>query len=87
MFADCAKEARSHGYKQLELDAQLALGELELKLGDSPKGRASLESLERSASAKGFVLIARKAAGAVGENHPPPQTFQHAARPFQNPSR
>lgn len=44
---------------------QLALGEIEMKSGKAAAGRARLEALEKDATAKGFLLIARKAAAAL----------------------
>ena len=45
-----------------QFEARLALGEIELKSGKTPKGRARLVALEKDANDKGFLLIARKAA-------------------------
>ncbi len=59
--------ARKLGFVAYELEAGLALGETELKLGETRAGRAHLAALERDATAKGFLLIAKKAhtAGAL----------------------
>jgi tetratricopeptide (TPR) repeat protein len=46
-------------------EGRLALGEIEIKSGQAADGRARLASLERDASAKGFLLVARKAATAA----------------------
>jgi len=54
-------EATKRGFVPHQLEARLALGEIEAK---SAAGRARLEALEKDAAAKGFVLIARKAAAA-----------------------
>lgn len=43
------------------LEARLALGEIELKSGQTAAGRAQLTSLEKQAREKNFLLIARKA--------------------------
>ena len=43
----------------LELEARLALAEVEVHAGD-PAGRTRLANLERDATAKGFIQIARK---------------------------
>lgn len=64
-LAACVKEARSHGYKQLEFDARLTLGQMETKAGDVVAGRAELKALEQEAAATGFLLIARKAGAAA----------------------
>jgi tetratricopeptide (TPR) repeat protein len=57
-------EARKGGFVELQLEARLAAGETEVKTGNAAAGRAQLESLERDARAKGFLLIARKAQAA-----------------------
>jgi serine/threonine protein kinase/tetratricopeptide (TPR) repeat protein len=55
-------DASRYGYVRSELELRLALGEVEIKSGQSTTGRTRLEALERDASEKGFVLLARKAA-------------------------
>jgi eukaryotic-like serine/threonine-protein kinase len=55
-------ELAEAGFAALELEARLALGEIELAAGRLEQGRARLEALEKEASARGFGLIARKAA-------------------------
>jgi hypothetical protein len=54
--------ATKHGFVPEQLEARLALGEIEMKSGASDAGRARLAALEKDAQAKGFLLIARKAA-------------------------
>ena len=49
---------------ELQFEARLALGEIETKSGQTTIGRAHLQAVERDAKAKGFLLIARKAAAA-----------------------
>jgi tetratricopeptide (TPR) repeat protein len=49
------------------LEARLAIGEIEMKSGKTAAGRARLAVLEKVAGAKGFNLIARKAAAAAKE--------------------
>ncbi len=44
-----------------QFEARLALGEIEMKSGKSAPGRARLAALEKEATTKGFLLIARKA--------------------------
>jgi len=56
------KEARGHGYLGVEFQARMALAELDKKSGHGASAQAQLTSLERAANAKGFGLIARKAA-------------------------
>jgi serine/threonine protein kinase/TolB-like protein/Flp pilus assembly protein TadD len=60
-------EASKHGYLEYQYDARLTLGEMALRAGDAVSGR-QLASLESEASAKGFILIARKAASARNQN-------------------
>jgi hypothetical protein len=52
------------GFLAVEFDADLALGEVEIASGQTAQGRARLETLEREARSKGFVLIANQAASA-----------------------
>jgi tetratricopeptide (TPR) repeat protein/TolB-like protein len=47
------------------LQARLALGEIEMKTGRTDAGRATLIALQKEASSRGFLLIARKAASAA----------------------
>ena len=56
--------ANKQGYVNYQLRIQLALGEIEMKSGKSAAGRARLAALQKDAAAKGFHLIARKAAEA-----------------------
>jgi len=58
-------EATNFGYVSYELEARLALGEIEVKSGKTIAARTYLEDLRRDALAKGFLLIARKAAAAA----------------------
>ena len=58
------KQATTANFLGLQLDARLALGEVEIKARDGTVGRLQLASLQREAEAKGFLLIARKAAAA-----------------------
>ena len=62
-------EASKPGFREIQLEARLLLGETEIKSGNRSTGRSQLQSLERDAKAKGFILIARKAAAARKE-HP-----------------
>jgi tetratricopeptide (TPR) repeat protein/predicted Ser/Thr protein kinase len=48
-----------------ELEARLALGEIEMASGKAVTGRARLAVLEKDATATGYVLIARKADAAA----------------------
>jgi tetratricopeptide (TPR) repeat protein len=53
------------GYLPIQFRARLALGEIEMNSGQAAAGRLHLQALERNAKAKGFLLIARKAADAA----------------------
>jgi len=57
-------EARKFGFLGVELQARLAMGEVEMKSGLAGAGSKRLADLERNAQAKGYGLIARKAAAA-----------------------
>ncbi len=57
-------EASRAGLVSYQLEIRLALGEIEVKSGKAVLGRARLEALEKEAAAKGFGLIAGKAAAA-----------------------
>jgi ATP/maltotriose-dependent transcriptional regulator MalT len=54
-------KSRELGYRGVELDARLALAEIEMKAGQTAAGRAHLAAIEADAKAKGYNLIARKA--------------------------
>ncbi len=49
------------GFFLLQLEASLALAEAETKSGKKTEGRALLETVEKNARSKGFLLIARRA--------------------------
>ena len=59
-------KSRELGYQGIELDARLALAEIEIKEGQVAAGRAHLAAIEADAKAKGYTLVARKAAIARG---------------------
>ena len=59
---DALAQAKTAGFKGAELEAQLALGEVELKAGDISGGRTRLLALEQEAESRGFGLLAKKAA-------------------------
>jgi tetratricopeptide (TPR) repeat protein len=61
-----ATESAKRGFVGYQLEAQLALGEAEMKFGPAESGLADLTSVEKDAAAKGYVLIARKAHAARG---------------------
>jgi DNA-binding winged helix-turn-helix (wHTH) protein/tetratricopeptide (TPR) repeat protein len=54
--------SRELGYRGVELDARLALAEIEMKAGERVPGRAHLASIEADAKTKGYKLVALKAA-------------------------
>jgi eukaryotic-like serine/threonine-protein kinase len=54
------------GFMAIELDARLALAEIEMKAGQITAGREHLAAVEADAKAKGYNLVARKAATARG---------------------
>jgi serine/threonine-protein kinase len=58
--------ARNLGLFRLQLEASLALGQIQMTGPNPNAGRARLHALEKSARAKGFELIARKAADSNG---------------------
>jgi tetratricopeptide (TPR) repeat protein len=58
-------DAGEASFVDVLLDARLAVGEIELSLGNRTEGRAHLEALEKDAKNGGFQLMARKAAAAL----------------------
>ena len=62
-LASIEKEAHAAGLVAIEFEARLALGEVERKAGQTAKARVTLDVLAKEAKAKGFNLIAAKAAG------------------------
>jgi eukaryotic-like serine/threonine-protein kinase len=58
-------QAKKHGFVGYQLEARLVLGEIEMKSSQTAAGRARLAALEKDARAKGFLLIAGKAAAAA----------------------
>jgi DNA-binding winged helix-turn-helix (wHTH) protein/tetratricopeptide (TPR) repeat protein/TolB-like protein len=59
-------KSRELGYMGIELDARLAFAEIEMKTGQVTAGRTHLARIEADARAKGYNLVARKAAVARG---------------------
>jgi eukaryotic-like serine/threonine-protein kinase len=62
IVTDALAKATRSGYIGDQLESRLALEEIQLKSGKSAASHARLEQLQRDAKAKGFDLIARKAA-------------------------
>jgi len=62
-------EATRYGFVGYQFEAGLSLGEMEAKSGPPRRaaGRARLQALAKDATAEGFLLIARKAAAALGQ--------------------
>ena len=65
-LATVITKTRELGYMGIELNARLALAEIEIKTGQVTAGRAHLAAIEMDAKAKGYNLVARKAATARG---------------------
>jgi DNA-binding winged helix-turn-helix (wHTH) protein/tetratricopeptide (TPR) repeat protein len=59
-------KSRELGYQGIELDARLALAEIEIKEGQTAAGQAHLAAIESDAKAKGYYLVTRKAARVRG---------------------
>ena len=53
-------KSRELGYAGIELDARLALAEIEMTVGQATAGRAHSATIETDAKTKGYNLIARK---------------------------
>ena len=70
---DTIASATKLGFVRYQLEARLALGEIELKSGKSKAGRVHLAALHRDATARGFLLIAHNAATA---SKPLPQSSE-----------
>jgi len=61
-------DASRRGFVWWDLESRLHLGEIELRSGKLVAARTRLEQLQRDAHRKGFLLIARKAATALGQS-------------------
>jgi DNA-binding winged helix-turn-helix (wHTH) protein/tetratricopeptide (TPR) repeat protein len=61
-LAAIISKSRQLGYEGIQIDARLALAEIEIKEGRTAAGRAQLVAVEADAKAKGYNLAARKAA-------------------------
>jgi hypothetical protein len=53
-------KARRYGFANYELEARLALGQIELESGNPAAAHRELEALAADARARGFNLIAHK---------------------------
>jgi hypothetical protein len=56
-----AAKLRQLGYRIVELDARLALAEIEMRAGQTAEARAHLAAVEADAKSVGSNLVARKA--------------------------
>jgi hypothetical protein len=65
-LATIITKSRGMGFVGIELDARLALAQIEMKTGQISAGDAHLAAIETDAKIKGYNLIARKAAHARG---------------------
>ena len=61
-------DATRDGLVPYQFEARYALAEILMKVGKSGQGRFQLATLEKDATAKGFLLIARKSHAAAGRN-------------------
>jgi len=61
-------QSKNYGCMECELEARLALGEIELRSGHTASGKARLAQLEKDSTEKGFLLIAGKARAARVSN-------------------
>ena len=55
------KDAQKEGFLVRQLEATLALAEIEAKSGRKTEARGLFQSVEKDERSKGFLLIARKA--------------------------
>jgi tetratricopeptide (TPR) repeat protein/TolB-like protein len=65
VLKDAVADATKEGLTGLLLQARLALGQVEIAHGDRASGRSRLVVVRKEATAKGFVLVARKASAAL----------------------
>jgi eukaryotic-like serine/threonine-protein kinase len=63
-------EANKLGFVQTQLEASLALGEIQMEDQNPASGRVLLQHLAKEARARGFALIAEKASAALGSKSP-----------------
>jgi eukaryotic-like serine/threonine-protein kinase len=62
-------EANTAGYSELALEAGVALGEIELKMGKLPSGRTRLEALKKQSENDGILLVSLRASAALRSIH------------------
>jgi len=63
-----AQQAKAAQFVNAAWEARLALGEMELKSGNSKAGRIHLEGLQEEASSQGFLLMVQKAGMVLGRS-------------------
>ena len=59
-LASVISKSRELGYRIVELDARLALAEIEMKAGQTAEAQAHLTSVEADAKATGYLLVAHR---------------------------
>jgi tetratricopeptide (TPR) repeat protein len=64
-----AQDAEKAGMPAFDLEARLAIGQIEVGGGKNARGRAELKAVQKEAEAKGFLLIAQKAVHADDSVH------------------
>ena len=62
-------EANTAGFSELALEAGLALGEIELRMGKLPTGRMRLEALKKRSENDGILLVSLRASAALRSIH------------------
>jgi Tfp pilus assembly protein PilF/TolB-like protein len=65
VLKNAVADAKKEGLTGLLLEARLALGQVEIVYGDRASGRSRLADVQQEATAKGFLLIARKASASL----------------------
>ncbi|MBV9301283.1 MAG: tetratricopeptide repeat protein [Acidobacteriaceae bacterium] len=68
ILEDSIEKAKRFGYVGFQLEAQLALGEVQTASGNAVAGRSLLEDVRKQAQLKGFRLIANKASRALAKS-------------------
>jgi len=67
-LAKALAEATKLGCGRCQLEARLVLGHIEMKEGKNATARERLAALEKDATSKGFLLIAREAKEAASKD-------------------
>jgi tetratricopeptide (TPR) repeat protein len=86
-LADIRARADKTGFFDVQLEARLALAEVQIRSGDRSAALAQLGMLERDARAKGFGLIAKKAATIKRQNSGGAKALPGAAHPDRSIQR